>query len=266
MNHIRTAACSAAAATAAACVLALAAPAHAHVTVNPDEAEQGGYTTLGIKVPNERDNASTVGIELHLDPDHPVASVMPQPVPGWDVEVETAELEEPLEAHGGRLTEAPSVVTWSGGEIEPGTFQQFPLSVGPLPEDTDRMVFKAIQTYDSGEVVRWIEEPADGGEPDFPAAVLSLAAGDGGHHGGGSDAGESGEENAEESEESENAAADSQGSESSREAAASSDGSGSDTTARVLAVLGIVIGLAGIPVGAVIGSRAARRGAATPAS
>jgi hypothetical protein len=36
-------------------------------------------------------------------------------------------------------------------------------------------VFKAVQTYDSGEVVRWIEEAAEGAEePEHPAPVLNL--------------------------------------------------------------------------------------------
>jgi periplasmic copper chaperone A len=34
----------------------------------------------------------------------------------------------------------------------------------------DRIVFKALQTYSDGDVVRWIEEPVAGEpEPDHPA-------------------------------------------------------------------------------------------------
>jgi periplasmic copper chaperone A len=41
-------------------------------------------------------------------------------------------------------------------------------------------VFKALQTYESGEVVRWIEETPPGGEePEFPAPVLKLTAPEG---------------------------------------------------------------------------------------
>ena len=39
------------------------------------------------------------------------------------------------------------------------------------------MVFKAVQTYESGEVVRWIEQAAEGAdEPEHPAPVLALTA------------------------------------------------------------------------------------------
>lgn len=37
------------------------------------------------------------------------------------------------------------------------------------------MTFLAVQTYDSGEVVRWIEPTPEGGEePESPAPVLSM--------------------------------------------------------------------------------------------
>ncbi|MGH9036128.1 MAG: DUF1775 domain-containing protein, partial [Acidimicrobiia bacterium] len=56
------------------------------------------------------------------------------------------------------------------------------ISGGPLPDDVDQMTFKAVQTYASGEIVRWIEEATAGGEePDFPAPVLHLVAGEDEH-------------------------------------------------------------------------------------
>ena len=76
--------------------------------------------------------------------------------------------------HGKQINEAVTKVTWMpAARSSPGKFQQFPLSVGQLPEDTDQLVFKAIQTYDNKEVVRWIEEPKEGAaEPENPAPVL----------------------------------------------------------------------------------------------
>ena len=52
--------------------------------------------------------------------------------------------------------------------------QEFDVSAGPLPEDTDRLVLPAVQTYDSGEVVAWDAPPAEGAEPEHPAPVLEL--------------------------------------------------------------------------------------------
>jgi hypothetical protein len=48
------------------------------------------------------------------------------------------------------------------------------VSLGPLPQ-VDQLVFKALQTYSDGDIVRWIEVPAAGAEAEHPAPVLKLA-------------------------------------------------------------------------------------------
>jgi len=164
----------------AASVLGFAAPASAHVTVNPREATQGSYARVAFRAPNESDTASTTKIEVTLPEDAPIASVSVMPVPGWEVSVERRTVSPPLEMHGSQVSEVVSKITWTAGPdaaVKPGQFQEFPVSLGPLPK-TDRLVFKALQTYSDGNVVRWIEEPpADGGEePEHPAPVLKLAA------------------------------------------------------------------------------------------
>ncbi|MEU2759704.1 MULTISPECIES: YcnI family protein [unclassified Streptomyces] len=237
-------------AAAASTVLLVAGPAAAHVSVQPvGEAAKGGYATLNFKVPNERDQASTVKLEVNFPADHPLSSVTPQAVPGWDIKIDKSKLDKPLDVHGKKITEAVSKVTWTadGSEIAPGYFQQFPVSVGALPEDADQLVFKAIQTYDNKEVVRWIEEPTEGGEePDSPAPVLKLSAASDDHHGGGAaDDAEEGDDH--------KAADTAAASTEKTEAAASS--SSSDTTARTLGIIGIVIGAAGIAFGVLAGRR-----------
>jgi uncharacterized protein len=166
---------------------------------------------------------------------------MPEPLPGWKVEVTKSKLDKPLEMHGEKITEAVSKVTWTadGKGIEPGYFEKFPLSVGQLPEDTDQLAFKALQTYSNKEVVRWIEVPQEGKEePDNPAPVLELsAASEDGHHGSAADE-DSDAKSAEKT---------------STHTAASSDGT--DTTARVLGIVGIVVGAAGVAYGVLAGRR-----------
>jgi uncharacterized protein YcnI len=165
---------------AAAFVLAVASPAAAHVTVNPaGAATQGGYAKVSFRVPNESDTASTTKVEVNLPKESPVGSVQVRPVPGWTAVAEKSKLDTPVEVHGAPLTEAVSKITWTaakGSEIKPGTFQEFDVSLGPLPT-ADQMVFKALQTYSDGNVVRWIDEPTtDGTEPESPAPVLKLTA------------------------------------------------------------------------------------------
>ncbi|MEE1840330.1 YcnI family protein [Streptomyces sp. NPDC007076] len=231
---------------AASTVLILAGTASAHVSVQPQgEAAKGGYATVNFKVPNERDNAATTKVEVNFPTDHPLASVMPQAVPGWDIAVTKSKLAKPLEMHGQKINEAVSKVTWTAtGDkdergIRPGDFQQFPLSIGQLPEDADQLVFKAIQTYDNKEVVRWIEEQKKGAEePESPAPVLALTAPATGEHGSAADA-------------------KSAGAEADKKTTVASAASSSDTTARVLGIVGIVIGVAGVAFGVLAGRRRA---------
>jgi len=165
-------------ATAALGVVVTALPAAAHVTVNPNAAAQGGYTKVSFRVPNERDNAGTTKLEINLPLDHPLASVSVKPMPGWTAQVDKTKLATPIKSDDGDVTEAVSKITWSGGTIAPGQFQEFDVSLGPLPKDTDQLVFKALQTYSNGEVVRWIDLPQPGGaEPEHPAPVLKLVPG-----------------------------------------------------------------------------------------
>ncbi|MFC8584089.1 YcnI family protein [Streptomyces sp. NPDC057217] len=239
-------------------VVLLSGTAFAHVSVQPQgEAAKGGYATVNIKVPNERDNASTVKLEVSFPLDHPLASVMPQPVPGWKAEVTKSKLDKPLELHGRKINEAVSKVTWTadGSKIGPGQFQQFPLSLGQLPEDVDQLVLKAVQTYDNKEVVRWIEEQKEGAEePQNPAPVLKLSAASDDHHGGG--AAPSATASASASTGKKDGHDDKAGDHEEKAAAESSaSSSSSDTTARVLGVVGILIGVAGVAFGVLAGRR-----------
>ena len=136
-------------------------PAFAHVAVDASDATPGAeLTTLTFRVPNEEDNASTVGFQVVLPTGSKFELVATQPMTGWTA--------------AGDKTQ----VTWSGGKIGPNQFEEFKIELGPLPK-TDSMVFKAIQTYDNGDVVRWIDlAPKSGAEPDHPAPVLTLATAD----------------------------------------------------------------------------------------
>ncbi|MFD3646488.1 YcnI family protein [Streptomyces cyaneofuscatus] len=248
VSRIAIAAC-----VAASTVLLLAGPAAAHVSVQPQgEAAKGGYATLNFKVPNERDQASTVKLEVNFPADHPLSSVTPEAVPGWKIAITKGKLDKPLEVHGRKITEAVTKVTWTadGSKIAPGYFQQFPVSVGQLPEDADQLVFKAIQTYDNKEVVRWIEEPKGGEEPDSPAPVLKLTAATEDHHGGAADP--AGDDKGDHKADDQAASAEGDKGDKKETHAASSS---SDTTARTLGIIGILIGIAGVAFGVLAGRR-----------
>jgi periplasmic copper chaperone A len=175
--HIRTGPRVAAALAAAA--LVLPAAASAHVTLQPSTAPADGFTRLDVRVPNERDDAATVKVDVQLPPSF--AFVSYEPRPGWKVTVKRVKLDDPIEVEGGfEVDEGIGQITWSGGRIGPGEFVDFGLSLRmPKGEAGDKLTFKALQTYDDGQVVRWIG-PEDADEP-APIVTLTAAASGGGH-------------------------------------------------------------------------------------
>ena len=171
-------------ATAAACaaVVTMAAPAFAHVTVNPNTAAKGGFQTLTFQVPNETTDANTTSVDVKLPDDHPFSSVSVQPKAGWTYEAKTTPLATPVTNDDGeQVTDYVSEITWTGGQIKPGEFDTFVVSVGTLPDDVDSLSFPTIQTYDNGDTVSWIDPTTPGGaEPEHPAPTLLLTAAESG--------------------------------------------------------------------------------------
>jgi uncharacterized protein YcnI len=217
-------------------VLAVASPAAAHVTVNPSEAPQGSFQKLTFRVPNERPE-STISVEVNMPQDVVIPFVSLQPVPGWEATVEMRTLDEPIEGEGDAISEVVSAITWSGGPINPGQFQEFNISAGPLPDDVDQLEFPSIQTYDGGDdpIVRWIEPvPEDGEEPERPVPTLTLTAATGDDHGGSGEDATEGEATGGEAPEGEAAAG-----------AGDSDDDGTDA----LAIVALVVGAVGVILG-----------------
>jgi periplasmic copper chaperone A len=155
--------------------------ASAHVSVRSSDAAAGGFGELTFRVPTESDTASTISLRVQLPSDTPLAFVSIKPVPGWTATTTTSELTPPVEAEGTTISEAITEITWTadpGAGIRPGEYQSFSFSGGPLP-DADTLVLPAIQGYDDGTEVAWIEPVVDGqAEPEHPAPTLSLTAPD----------------------------------------------------------------------------------------
>ncbi len=170
-------------AVAGVAVLVAAPMASAHVTVNPGEAVKGSFAALSFRVPNERDDAGTTSVVVSLPEDYPIANVSVKPKPGWTYTVAPRTLDEPIQSEGGEpITEVAGTITWTGGTINPGEFDEFEISAGPLPEQPDMITFPTVQTYSSGEEVRWIDPEVDGGEePEHPVPTLKLIEGSGDH-------------------------------------------------------------------------------------
>lgn len=160
-------------------LLAGAAGAQAHVRVTPSSTEGGGFSVLTFRAPTERPDAGTVKITVTLPQDHPLTSVSVRPLPGWTISTKEAALPKPVIEDGATITKAVRTVTWTaqkGQQIGPNEFQQFSISVGPLPQAGTTVRFPVDQTYSSGEIVHWNQATKDGKEPQNPAPELVVTA------------------------------------------------------------------------------------------
>ncbi|MEK6275411.1 MAG: YcnI family protein [Actinomycetota bacterium] len=134
--------------------LVTATAASGHVTLNPEKAPADSFTRFALRVPTEED-VPTVKVSVQLP--EGLDEVSFQPKPGW------------------KRTQNGRVVTWSGGEIGPGEFDEFGLSTHLPNTPGETLVFPATQTYASGKVMHWIgaltsDEPA-------PHVLLEAAEG-----------------------------------------------------------------------------------------
>lgn len=217
--------------------------ASAHVTakVLGEAAQQGGYTKITYRVPNEDETAGTIKLEVTFPPENPISGARTKPMAGWTSTVTKTKLDKPVKVHNTEVKEAVSSVVWTaapGTRIAPGQFQEFELSVGPLPDNTDELMTPAVQTYEGNKVVAWDQPMKEGQEePEHPAPVIALAPAGGDEHAAAAPAAEP-----------ENAAV-----ATSTEAAAST----TDNTARWLGGIGLVLGALGVGfgVGATMRSR-----------
>jgi periplasmic copper chaperone A len=154
--------------SAVAAALLFASAAAAHVTLNPNEWEAGGFARFAVRVPNEHDKANTIEVTVRFP--QSIISASFQPMPGWKRSIEMEPLDEPVEEEGEQITEHIASVTWSGGKIAPGEFEEFGVSFRVPETPGEDLVFPAIQTYSNGEVVRWIGPP----DSETPAPMVAV--------------------------------------------------------------------------------------------
>lgn len=163
-------------------MIAVAAPALAHVTIQPASVSAGATDVqLAFRCPNEMDNARTVELQVFFPSNLPLLTVDVLPISGWSEHITEVDLRKPVKTDDGLVSQVVSEVDWRavrGGGITRGHYQDFEVLVGAVPSTPGQVVFKALQTYSNGKIVRWIQlsvpgEPA----PDTPAPILTLTKG-----------------------------------------------------------------------------------------
>jgi len=155
--------------------LAVAAPAaQAHVTLNPRTVTANSFARVDVRVPNERDEASTKTVVVYFPSGFLSAST--KRVWGWTSKVSMRKLATPIPSEDGDITEEVAKVTWrptsKAGWILPGQFEEFGLSMRIPNKPNSVLTFPARQTYSNGEVVNW-NGPASA---DAPAPTLTVTA------------------------------------------------------------------------------------------
>jgi MYXO-CTERM domain-containing protein len=134
-----------------------ATPAFAHVSISSPSAVGGQPATMTLTVPNERSDAATVQIDLRYPEGQPLTGAVAAATPGWNATVDAAG------------------IVWNGGPLT-GESDVALAFTATLP-NVDRLEFPVLQTYDDGDIVRWIQSAPEGSpEPDFPAPVLAVSA------------------------------------------------------------------------------------------
>lgn len=128
----------------------------AHVTVNPSESAPNAYVKYGVRVPVEKD-INTTKLTLRIPDGINLISV--QPVVDWDYDVEKNDSDQII---------AVNWVANSGG-IGPNEFTEFNF-IAVNPGDAGDFSWEALQTYEDGSLVEWIDPPGS----EEPASVTSV--------------------------------------------------------------------------------------------
>jgi uncharacterized protein YcnI len=136
--------------------------AFAHAVVYPRNSEAGAYEKYVLRVPNERDIATT-RIEIRFPRSVRVISFAD--VPGWSLEI--------ISDSAKRITGA----AWTGS-LAPQRFVEFPF-VAVNPQSAVRLVWPAFQTYSTGERVDWTGHE----DAKLPASVTTVMVRPGGSAG-----------------------------------------------------------------------------------
>jgi uncharacterized protein YcnI len=155
--------------------VAVAAPAaQAHVTLNPKAVTANSFGRLDVRVPNERDDASTRSVVLYFPSGFYSASY--KRVWGWTAKVSMRKLATPVPSADGDITEEVAKITWRATSkanwIAPGAFEEFGLSMRIPNRPNATLTFPARQSYSSGEVVNW---SGAAGTP-TPAPAINVVA------------------------------------------------------------------------------------------
>lgn len=141
--------------------LALAGPASAHVEVEADKT-QAGATDVTLTFHGEAENPSGIKSER---------VVLPKGIAPADVTLVKAPA-------GWKFAPTADGFTVGGKALASGKDAEWSVKVAKLPDGETRPSFKTLETYEDGQISRWIEIQQEGkDEPENPAPLITLKPG-----------------------------------------------------------------------------------------
>jgi uncharacterized protein YcnI len=135
-------------------LLALATPAQARVSIVPGAVSGGGTETFAFRLANERTDTNSNRLELTFPQEPLIAYAEVAPVSGWTATITPRKLATPVQAGDKTISEVVGSIVLEGGSVGPRQFDQFLITLGPLPND-GKLAFEAIQTYTNGRTETW---------------------------------------------------------------------------------------------------------------
>lgn len=135
-----------------------AGTASAHVTVNPSTSATGAWETYTVKVPVEK-NVATTKVTLKIPKG--IEYKLYEPVPGWTTTTEKDK--------SGKVTS----ITWTANDegILPGQFQRFSF-VAKNPDKEQDAAWDAYQYYKDNSIVEWTGNEG----ADTPHSITKISA------------------------------------------------------------------------------------------
>ena len=127
-----------------------AGSAFAHATLEQKEVAAGQTAKITLRVPHGCKGEATHTVHLTL-PDGFYAA-KPMPKAGWNLSTQTGTYATPYNNHGTEMTEGLREVTWSGGHLEDGWYDEFTVrgTFGAEIAPGTVLYFPAVQTCANG--------------------------------------------------------------------------------------------------------------------
>lgn len=130
--------------------LVFSATASAHVVVSPKQVLTSERTTFAVSVPNEHD---TPVVAVRLIIPEGLSSVRPFAKTGWNIEVQ--------KTGSGENVSATEILWTSADATVPVDLKDEFLFSAKAPAENTELIWKAYETYESGLVVGWEQEPSE---------------------------------------------------------------------------------------------------------